>query len=68
MEELLLKHGFRKTRIPNEFIKRAFNVRLKEDSLIIANYCTKVRQLIWTETYYNFENFKKYLTKEHQIN
>lgn len=64
MEKLLLKHGFRKTRRKNEFIKAGYNVKLKEDQLIIFNYDNKLR-LRWTETYYNFVNFEKYLKKEH---
>ena len=68
MEDELLEHGFRKTRIPNEFIKRRFNVKLGEDSLIITNYNPRVGRLVWTETYYNFDNFRRYLKKEHQLN
>lgn len=68
MRDQLLKHGFKETRIPNEFIKRKLNVRLKKDSILITHYCQRARRLIWTETYYNFDYFEKYLIKEHQTN
>jgi hypothetical protein len=65
MEELLLEHGFRATRKEGEFIKRRYNVKIEEDSIIIVYYKPRVG-LVWTETYYNFENFKKYIKKEHK--
>lgn len=66
MRELLIEHGFRETNKLNEYIKPRYNVQVGENSITIFYY-TKGFQLRWTETYYNFENFKKYIKKEHKF-
>lgn len=64
MEGLLVEHGFRTTAKDGEFIKPRFNVRVEEERITIVHYKPRVG-LVWTETYFNFEYFKKYLKKEH---
>jgi hypothetical protein len=67
MVGLLKEHGFKEVDEGVKLIKPNFKVTISECGEIptIVHYHPNTKELVWTETYFNLDNFKKYLEKEH---
>ena len=65
--ELLRAHGFKKTTAPNILGKQGYYVVIsKAGTVTITHYTPIVKRFLWSESYYNMDNLKKYLNESHQ--
>jgi hypothetical protein len=65
MPELLRQFGFKKRTIPNEFGKYRYVAVVGVDSVTLVKYTPNTKRPIYSETYYNLNNLKNNLEKNH---